>query len=763
MLEELIALARQQAEGQLLGLVQRLTQCLLDGSAVQPEAVQARLRAGNQLRQRQYAFLPMASGALEQALRREMAALAPAPAPASTARQAVELSLSLVPFEEMDQQLAMAGLAKPFEVRHAAALQSLNGGLARLFQRDTLRLAQLPFRPEVFLAAIWQAWQEFGQEDAAALGLGELCQPEVFLDLAPVLEALHVCLQRHLAQRPDTSAAPVAPVDVSVATLPPEAFQGAADAVLAPSARRPEHFAGRATHAVQTGHDARSTQAAHGKHASHADRSELAHKLRQFFAAGPARSTAGDVAGAGGGAATAAAPSALLAYLAQWPRMPVSPAEAAGAAGVAADSAAGAMAGGKVGAAMSTAGVAAASTGGAQIFYLPQLKAGLPRGSLSRADEGTIDLLSAVFETVFRDHNIAQEIRDLMLLLQIPVLKAALMDQQFFFQDQHPARKLIDLLSRLGWEQRMVPDAGRLQAMQRSVERVGRDSSEEAAAFATAVDELEATLAAHEQQEAERMAAPIAAALKQEKALVARRQAEAALAARLDGADVMALVHDFLSQRWIEVLAFAYRIEDEKSGAIDHATCAMDELLWSVQPKLNVHERKRLLLKLPALLGALNKWLDLVQWQGEERVQFFAELAECHAAIVRAPLELNPERQLELAIAAGKGDALQRAAVLPPDVMLAGAQAMRLSDDVASLQRGMWLEFDQPGAASQQVKLAWVSPLRSLYIFATASRQEAYSLSADELAQRFDTGSVRIVCDTDVVSGALHQALARAA
>ncbi|MYN45543.1 DUF1631 family protein [Pseudoduganella sp. FT93W] len=754
-LEELIALARQQVEAQLLGLVQRLAQCLLDGSAVQPETVQARLRAGNGLRQRQYAFLPMASGALEQALRREMAALAPASAPA--ARPAVELSLSLVPFEEMDQQLAMAGLARPFEVRHAAALQSLNGGLARLFQRDTLRLAQLPFRPEVFLTAIWQAWQEFGQDDAAALGLAELCQPEVFLDLAPVLEALNSCLQRHLALRPEVSSVRVVPVEVSVAPLPPEAFQGSAESALAPSAHRSGDHGGRATQAVHTGHDARSAQTAHASHASHADRSELAHKLRQFFAAGPVRSA---VASEGGGvAAAAAAPSSLLAYLAQWPRMPMPPAEASGGAGFAADSAADA----KAGAGMSTAGAAPASTGGAQIFYLPQLKAGLPRGSLSHADEGTIDLLSAVFETVFRDHNIAQEIRDLMLLLQIPVLKAALMDQQFFFQDQHPARKLIDLLSRLGWEQRMVPDAGRLQAMQRSVERVGRDGSEEAAAFATAVDELEATLAAQEQQETERMAAPIAAALKQEKALVARRQAEAALAARLDGVEVMALVRDFLSQRWIEVLAFAYRIEDEKSGAIDHATCAMDELLWSVQPKLNVHERKRLLLKLPALLGALNKWLDLVQWQGEERVQFFAELAECHAAIVRAPLELNPERQLELAIAAGKGDALQRAAALPPDIVLAGAQAMRLSDDVASLQRGMWLEFDQPGAACQQVKLAWVSPLRSLYIFATASRQEAYSLSADELAQRFDAGSVRIVCDTDVVSGALNQALARAA
>lgn len=732
-LEELIALARQQVEGQLAGLVLRLTQCLLDGSAVAPEAVQARLRAGNDLRQRQYAFLSVASSALEQSVRREMAALAPL----RPARPVAAQTLSLVSLDEMDQQLALANLAKTYDLRHAAVLQSLNGGLARLFQRDTLRLAQNPLRPEVFLAAMRQAWDGFAGDDSAALRLDELCQPQLFLDLAPILQALNTCLQGHLAHRPDSIAAPVAVPDIRVEPLPQAAFAADSGAIVAGPARQPLPTLGRAGEA------------------------ELAQKLRQFFAAASA-----DAGGSGAGAAASAtnttasagvagagavsgiaAPSSLLAYLAQWPQAQLPP-----------------HAPSQLHSSLQPSSQADAGTStGAQILYLPQIKAGLPRGSLSHAEAGAIDLLSAVFESVFRDDRMAQEIRQLVLLLQIPVLKAALADREFFFQDSHPARKLIDLLARLGWEQRVQPDAARLQAMQRSVERVGRDSAEESAAFARAVDELEATLAAQEQQEAEQIATPIASALKQEKALVARRQAEAALAARLEQGDVLELVRDFLSQRWIEVLAFAYQVEDEKSGAIDHATCAMDELLWSVQPKLNVHERKRLLLRLPALLGALNKWLDLVQWQGEQRTRFFADLAECHASIVRAPLELPPERQLELAIAAGTADAARLAAAQNGARAASAAAQLPLSANVATLQRGMWLEFVAGHGALQQVKLAWVSPLRSLYIFATASRQEAYSLSADELARRFDAGTVRITCDPEVVSGALGRALAQAA
>ncbi|MYM39239.1 DUF1631 family protein [Duganella qianjiadongensis] len=727
-LEELIELARQQLALQLPALVLRLTQCLLDVSNIQPDAVQARLRAGNGLRLRQFAFLPLAGAALEQALRRELATLAPGPCPPVTAAAP---GLSLVPYEEMDQQLALAALARPYEASLGAVLADLNAGLARLFQRDTLRLAQHPFRPAVFMAALWQAWCEFAADDAAALSLFELCQPALFPQLAPVLQALHVCLQGHLVCRPERPVSAAADTAVSpqagptVPTLPPAAFAVSAAAVLPPSAQQRREDA---------------TAAGGSRAAAPARHHQLAQQLRQFFASAASEGGAGSAASGAAGSAVSAASvapvSALLAYLAQLPLRQDAP-PAAGAA-------------------------MPVSAGSAQIFYLPRLKAALPQGSLSRADEGTLDLLAAVFETLFRDHHIAQEIRELMLLLQLPVLKAALADQAFFFKDQHPARKLIDLLSRLGWEQRMLPDTARLQAMQRSVERVGRDGAAESAAFADAVNELEAALAVQEQQDSERMAVPIAAAIRQEKALVARRQAEAALAARLEGSEVLELVRDFLSQRWIEVLAFAYRVEDEKSGAIDHATCAMDELLWSVQPKLNLQERRRLLLKLPALLGALNKWLDLVQWQGEERTQFFAELAECHAAIVRAPLDMPADRQLELAIAAGQGDAARRAP-LAAEVDIPAQSTVMLSADVASLQRGMWLEFDQSEGGVQQVRLAWVSPLRSLYIFAAASRQEAYSLGADELARRFEAGSVRIVCDTDVVGSALSHALARAA
>lgn len=401
------------------------------------------------------------------------------------------------------------------------------------------------------------------------------------------------------------------------------------------------------------------------------------------------------------------------------------------------------------------------------VLYLPTLKQTAPQGTLTRADESTIDLLSAVFDTVFRDQNISQEIRELMRFLQIPVLKAALVDKDFFFQDAHPARRLIDLLSRMGWEQRKSPDDPLFQAMQRSVERVGRDHDQEMSVFAEAVNELEASLQAEESAAATAIAEPIKAALKQEKMGQAAKSAKQAVTMRIGTGEVVAVVEAFLENKWVSVLTLAYSVEDEKPGAVKNATQTMDDLVWSVKPKITPEERKALISKLPKLLSTLNKWLDIIKWQDAERLQFFAELAECHASIVRAPLELSPDRQVELAMEAAQRAAERRIALEAEAAAKPVPPEFPIDDDavieVDSLARGVWLEFDQDDGSVRKVKLAWISPLRTLYIFSTSSRQEAFSRSGEELAQRFRDQKVRIFRQEGVVARALSQAMGQAA
>lgn len=396
------------------------------------------------------------------------------------------------------------------------------------------------------------------------------------------------------------------------------------------------------------------------------------------------------------------------------------------------------------------------------VFLLPQIKEQAPAGSLTRADEGTIDLLSAVFDTVFRDSSISPEIRDLIRFLQIPVLKAALVDKNFFFQEAHPARRMIDLLSRMGWEQHKDPDDPLYKAMQRSVEKVSQDHEEELTVFTEAVNELEASIKAEEAAAAAAMAEPIAKALKQEKMSVAAKSAKDAVALRIGTGEVVAIVEAFLENKWVSVLTIAYSVEGEKPGAVNNATQTMDDLIWSVRPKITQDERKKLIGKLPTLLSTLNKWLDVIKWQEPDRLQFFAELAECHASIVRAPIEMSPERQVEIAMEVAKKDA-ERRMQLQAVAEVKAEEAPPPDDDasieVDSLTRGMWLEFDQEDGTQRKVKLAWISPLKTLYIFSTTGRQEAFSITGEAMTEQFRKGTVRLIRTEGVVAAALSVAM----
>jgi hypothetical protein len=795
-LDSLVEIATRHVNEQLMPMINRLVSALLDVAdpALDAPNVYHRVKSGNLLKNNSYAFFHLACTELERGLRKEVALLAP---PRKQGRTAPAGALALVPLEEMDRSVAFGGISRPFEAACAEQLATLNVRLGFLLERETLRIGQNPFRPEVVLMAVSQAWTEFEPDAEAHPLLAPLLRPAVVFDFAPVYEALNQALMgkgaigradsmrirktdnaaRAKAQRATGQAAlaqqlrqflagdEAAPAgfDAGIPLIPDlpamptgsggwrpsgaEAFRGATPAQpFGPAGSAPGAAQLQGGAMVASTHDGRTSPGAPYRGAP-------AHGGPYHGA--PAHGATGDGTAPNGAAAypgfadqggqqqAGGVNPGLLDLLAKLQL--ALPEQLAG----------------------SSDGFAAAAAP-SNAFYLPRLKESMPKGSLSRGDEGTIDLLSRIFETVFVDENIPQETRELIQFLQVPVLKAALLDKNFFFQETHPARRMIDLMSRMGWEQRRGADDPLFQAMQRGVDRVGRDYGQEVAVFADAVAELEASIEAEESVAATEISAPIAAALKQEKVTAATKSAKNAVALRIGSGDLVAVVEAFLAKKWTSVLTIAYSVEPDKPGAVGSATRTMDDLIWSVKPKITQEQRKQLISKLPGLLATLNKWLDIIKWQDAERLQFFAELAECHASIVRAPIELSPERQLEIALEVAQQDALRR---IEKEQALAEAeqeQAQQAEADPAvvavdGLERGMWLEFTQPDGSAQTVKLAWISPLRTLFIFSTGARNEAFSLSVEKLAEAYRQQTVRMVRQDGVVARALAEAMGQGA
>ena len=70
--------------------------------------------------------------------------------------------------------------------------------------------------------------------------------------------------------------------------------------------------------------------------------------------------------------------------------------------------------------------------------------------SMNQIDGRTIDFVEMIFGAFLRDHNISDVIKSLLLRLQIPVIKTSLVDSNFFYDNKHPARTLLDTVAHLG-------------------------------------------------------------------------------------------------------------------------------------------------------------------------------------------------------------------------------------------------------------------------------------------------------------------------
>ncbi len=69
---------------------------------------------------------------------------------------------------------------------------------------------------------------------------------------------------------------------------------------------------------------------------------------------------------------------------------------------------------------------------------------------VNQISEKTIDFIKLIFDAIIEDKGISDTIKALLLSLQIPIIKAAMLDVDFFIDDKHPARQLLDRIAEAG-------------------------------------------------------------------------------------------------------------------------------------------------------------------------------------------------------------------------------------------------------------------------------------------------------------------------
>ncbi|OOZ36767.1 DUF1631 family protein [Solemya velesiana gill symbiont] len=103
------------------------------------------------------------------------------------------------------------------------------------------------------------------------------------------------------------------------------------------------------------------------------------------------------------------------------------------------------------------------------------LGAGQDKGRVfGRAEEDVIDVIAMLFEYILDDNTIPDAMKALLARLQIPMLKVALQDREFFSNKSHPARQLLNNLARaaIGWTEGKGQNGGLYNRISDIVQRI---------------------------------------------------------------------------------------------------------------------------------------------------------------------------------------------------------------------------------------------------------------------------------------------------
>ena len=258
---------------------------------------------------------------------------------------------------------------------------------------------------------------------------------------------------------------------------------------------------------------------------------------------------------------------------------------------------------------------------------------------MNQLDVLTLDIMSLVFDQLFDDPKIPVGVKGLIGRLQIPMLKVAIADKTFFSKKAHPARQLLDTLGEISLRlpvdfNASSPLFGRMEViLQELIDGFEADLE----IFDAARERLE-TLITEEDKRVEQDTLSAANRIEQKERLaLAKTVAQAEIKARVRTSNVPVPVLEFLIQQWVQVLLVVHVVDGEASDVWKNALETMDLLIWSVEPKHTLDERRELAVIVPEVRQRIAAGLKMVDIEDAVRSEFFAELRELHAGIIGKP------------------------------------------------------------------------------------------------------------------------------
>lgn len=418
-----------------------------------------------------------------------------------------------------------------------------------------------------------------------------------------------------------------------------------------------------------------------------------------------------------------------------------------------------------------------------QIAATLRLRANELKRKAARSNEkATIEIVALMFQAILAEERIPASVRVWFARLQLPVLRVALGEPEFFGSLQHPARQLIDRMGScvLGFDATAINGSALETEIRRVVQVIEQYPEKGRRVFQIVYEEFQAFLSKYLTDAGPaRMLVSVVQQLEQKETLTVQYTIE--LRRMLSDVPVREDVREFLFKVWAEALALtAVRHGAKHPQTLALKQCAAD-LVWATSAKPNRADRARVISQMPALLARLREGMTLLALDEDSQQThikainkaltdaFMARddgVTPAHLATITSGLaaledSLDGDAAGEFVLDAAR---LETALGVHAKGLIVVTEGGGMPDAASEawaleLQRGHWFTLIYGGAANQ-VQYLWRSQHGVLHLFSTAGSKAVYLLHSDRLAAYLADGSIEPAEQEALTVRATRKALA---
>lgn len=406
----------------------------------------------------------------------------------------------------------------------------------------------------------------------------------------------------------------------------------------------------------------------------------------------------------------------------------------------------------------------------------------LKKKAATAGEKAIIEVVALMFQSILAEDRIPPAVRVWFARLQVPVLRVALAEPEFFSNIAHPARQLIDRMGAcvMGFDATTINGSALQAEIRRVVQVIEQYPETGRRVFQLVYDEFEKFLSKFltEKQATSRLVS-VAQQVEQRETLAIQYTIE--LRTMLRDMPVREEIREFLFKTWAEVLALsAVREGPQHADTVTYKRTAAD-LVWAASAKPHRSDRAQVIQSLPGLLQRLRQGLALMGIDGaaqdaqikvltdtladaflsktasipqshiDAMAKRLANLEDFIGDAALGDMPLNADNiEMMLGIDASSIHVIADNGAPVDDAMVAWAQ---------ELQRGTWFTLDHNGS-SAQVQYAWQSQRKQLHLFA-ATNGSSYLIQLRRLAAYLQSGLLVAQDEEGITLRATRDALAK--